>query len=86
MSAVFGVLDLHGEPRVSWTTLNQTATRGATSLVLSMPVDWRRGDEVVIATTGYAAAETETMTIDSVSGDKRTITLTQPLAHAHTGK
>lgn len=71
----------------SWTRLENTANAGATEIVLTHPVDWVAGDVVVIATTNHRhrQQETEQHTIASVSADKRTLTLEQPLTYSHLG-
>ena len=87
LSGVFGGLDLHGvQSTVSWTRLAASATSGTTSLVLSEPVDWSAGDELVVAPTGFSAWQTETVTIATVAADKVTITLTEALKYDHIGK
>ncbi|XP_063041153.1 fibrocystin-L-like [Engraulis encrasicolus] len=83
-----GVLDLHGIPvPVTWTRLAQTAAGGSNTLVLTHPVTWRSGDQVVIATTGdrHSQRENEVRFISSVSADGRTLTLTQGLNYTHLG-
>lgn len=71
----------------SWTRLENTANIDATEIVLTHPVDWVVGDVVVIATTNHRhrQQETEQRTITSVSTDKRTLTLDQPLTYSHLG-
>jgi G8 domain/Bacterial Ig domain len=46
-----GVIELHGEERVSWVQLAATAPADSTILQLTAAVDWRVGDEIVIAPT-----------------------------------
>ncbi|CAF3536964.1 unnamed protein product [Adineta steineri] len=49
---VLGGLDLHGLPRnVSWTRLGATALSNQNTIVLSEPVDWNVGDEIILTTT-----------------------------------
>lgn len=71
----------------SWTRLENTANIDATEIVLTHPVDWVVGDVVVIATTNHRhrQQETEQRIITSVSTDKRTLTLDQPLTYSHLG-
>uniref|UniRef100_UPI003AACF14E PKHD1 like 1, tandem duplicate 1 n=1 Tax=Centroberyx gerrardi TaxID=166262 RepID=UPI003AACF14E len=83
-----GVLDLHGIPvPVPWTHLAQTATNGSVTLNLMKRVTWRVGDQIVIASTGHrhSQRENEVRRIASVSGDGRTLTLTEPLQYTHLG-
>ena len=85
MIAVYGdgVLDLHGEPRTSWTRLAATAQAGATQLELERAVDWRPGDRVVVASTSFDPAEGEDAVVAEVNGT--TVTLSSPLRYAHWG-
>ncbi|CAG5956366.1 unnamed protein product [Menidia menidia] len=83
-----GQLDLHGLPvPVTWTHLAQTAPAGSDRLTLMMEVTWKPGDQIVIASTGHrhSQRENEVRSISSVSADGRTLTLTEPLSHAHLG-
>ncbi|CAF1259871.1 unnamed protein product [Adineta steineri] len=49
---VLGGLDLRGLPRnVSWTRLGATALSNQNTIVLSEPVDWNVGDEIILTTT-----------------------------------
>ncbi|KAK3107032.1 hypothetical protein FSP39_005622 [Pinctada imbricata] len=82
--AVFGGLDLHGiDVGRYWTTLASPASVGDTTVTLSQAVDWSTGSQVVIATTSFNITETEIRTIQSVSGDKLTLTLDRALSHRH---
>ncbi|XP_042362122.1 fibrocystin-L-like [Plectropomus leopardus] len=83
-----GILDLHGIPvPVPWTRLAQTATSGSRTLNLMKAVTWKAGDEIVIASTGHrhSQKENEVRTIDNVSSDGLTLTLTKPLEYTHLG-
>ncbi len=81
---VFGGLDIHGKPRnVSWTTLNATVFAGSNQIVLEKAVDWQVNEQIVITTTSYVATETEIMTIQAVSSDRRTLTLNGSLLYNH---
>ena len=47
-----GTLDVHGAHiPVTWTHLASTATAGSTQVTLKLPVTWKAGDTIVIATT-----------------------------------
>ena len=55
-----GTLDLHGRPvGDTWHRLGATAAAGASQITLKVPVDWRVGDEVVLATTGDRHSQKE---------------------------
>ncbi|XP_063846340.1 fibrocystin-L-like isoform X1 [Scylla paramamosain] len=81
-----GTLDLHGRHiPITWTHLAQTAAAGDTTLTLALPVTWRQGDQIVIATTEkrFSLNENEVRTIASVSEDGLEVTLTEALEHTH---
>ncbi|XP_016299954.1 fibrocystin-L-like [Sinocyclocheilus anshuiensis] len=83
-----GVLDLHGIPvSIPWTRLSQTTQSGSNTLTLMDAVTWKAGDEIVIASTGHrhSQRENELRRIASVSSDRRTLTLTEPLKYTHLG-
>jgi hypothetical protein len=63
-----GVLDLHGIPRVpTWTELDTTADIGANQITLIRTVDWKVGEKIVIAPTGYFNIEAEERTITAIT-------------------
>ena len=83
---VFGQLILHGQERVStWTFLQNTAVAGASEIAVSTPVDWKVGEEIVIASTSYEANQAEEFVINAVSEDGQTLTLDHPLVYNHLG-
>jgi len=70
----YGSLDMHGVKRsMTWTMLGATANIGATSITLlpmtgGVVLDWKVGEEIVIAPTGYSGREAEQRTIASITG------------------
>ena len=82
-----GILDLHGIPRnPTWTELDVTANIGATQLTLIRDVDWKVGESIVIAPTGYFNTEAEERiitAIDNTNPAKPVITIDQPLSYKH---
>ena len=78
-----GTLELHGMNRTSWTTLDATASVGASQITLAANTDWRAGDRIVIASTDLNPLWVDEATIASVQG--RTITLTAALKYSHWG-
>jgi cell migration-inducing and hyaluronan-binding protein len=78
-----GALELHGPERVSWTRLAATAGPGATQLSLARAVDWRPGDRIVVAPSGWSQDEAEMRVLRAVDG--RTVQLDAPLEHRHDG-
>ena len=56
--AVFGHLEMYAVPRLPrWTQMTETANAGSTSIKVQGAVDWRAGDKIVIAPTGYDTAD-----------------------------
>ena len=57
---VFGYLDMHGKPHsVTWTRLKETVQSGSDQISLVEPVDWIRGEEILITTTSFGVEQTE---------------------------
>ena len=63
---------------MTWTRLGETAEAAQDYIVLESPVEWKAGDEIVIATTGdrHSQIQSEVREILAVSGDGLTLTLT----------
>lgn len=88
-----GALELHGAPRLAWTQLRANAVIGDTTLYLADPVDWQKGDTIVIAPSAYHGDpyagtlihEDETATILDVQNSGRDLQLTAPLGFPHYG-
>lgn len=82
-----GILDMHGIPRTpTWTELETTASPGATTITLRVAVDWKAGEEIVIAPTGYDNTEAEVrkiVSVDNSSPTKPIITLDKALVFKH---
>ncbi|MCL4864744.1 MAG: hypothetical protein KJZ47_02545 [Gemmatimonadales bacterium] len=78
-----GALELHGEPRTSWTTLDASAAVGATQITLAKATNWRVGDRIAIASTDFNPLWADDAVITAVSG--RNLTLATPLKYAHWG-
>jgi uncharacterized protein Veg len=59
-----GTLDMHGVKRYpTWTVLKETAEKGANKITMNEKVDWKVGEEIAIASTGYEGREGEKRTI-----------------------
>lgn len=73
-----GTLSLHGTPpAVPWTKIGDHVAAGQTTIALSEAVDWKAGDQVVLAPTDFhtttptaTLAVTERLTIASAAGDE----------------
>ncbi len=82
-----GVLEMHGEPRShSWLHLAATAWAGDSTLVLEEPVDWRRGERLVLASTDFDQYQAEELLIRSVSNGGTNLHLVSPLTYTHWGE
>ena len=65
--AVFGNMEIHGLNRsVYWSRLSKTAQSGSDVIHLEEIVDWKRGDEIVIAPTSFEPYHTEILKIGKV--------------------
>lgn len=84
VAAMGGRLEIHGEPRTSWTKLNATATAGTSQITLAEPANWRAGDRIVIASSALNPDEAEVRILTAVSGT--TLTLDRALAYRHFGE
>jgi cell migration-inducing and hyaluronan-binding protein len=80
-----GRIELHGHRRdaVSWTQLDAHANPGDTAITLAQAVDWRVGDAIAIAPSGFDAREAEKVTITAVAGNR--VSFTPALRHRHWG-
>ena len=79
-----GTLSLHGNRKDSWTKLARTAAAGSSTIEVLNTGDWKKGDEIVIASTDFDPHQAERRTIASVSG--KVITLEQKLEYMHYGQ
>ncbi|MBT5816295.1 MAG: hypothetical protein HOI15_18380, partial [Opitutales bacterium] len=80
-----GTLNLHGEDRIEWTRLDANVEAGSSSFTVADAVDWRPGDEILLVSSTNNWNEAEELTVDSVSGDGKVVTLTSNLSHWHCG-
>jgi hypothetical protein len=80
-----GRLDLHGHrySAVAWAKLAAHARPGDTSIELTDAVDWRPGDRIALAPSGFDAAEAQAVTVTDVQG--RVVRFTPALQHRHWG-
>jgi cell migration-inducing and hyaluronan-binding protein len=79
-----GTLSLHGPQKNSWTRLTKTAAAGSNSIEVTNAAGWKKGDEIVVASTDFDPHQAERRTISSVSG--KVITLDQKLQYMHYGQ
>src|SRR5689334_18791316 len=79
-----GTLNLHGNRKDSWTKLAKTAAAGSNTIEVLNAGDWKKGDEIVLASTDFDPRQAERRTISATSGN--TITLDKKLDYMHFGK
>jgi len=79
-----GTLSLHGTEKNSWTKLTKTAAAGSNTIEVLNPGDWKKGEQIVVASTDFDPHQAEERTISSISGNK--ITLDQKLQYMHYGQ
>ena len=72
----------------SWARLNQSVKKGDTQLILDRPVDWQKGDMIVVTATDYLPSHSELHTIEAIiiDGQKSTITTSKSVSYAHNGE
>lgn len=72
-------------PPLNYTTLSANASSGSTQIQLANSLDLQSGDRIVIGTGNINGVQTETQlgvyTVQSVSSDGKTVTLTEGLGH-----
>jgi len=71
----------------SWARLDQDAAAGNDTVTLDRSVDWKAGDQVVVATSDWYPNHSELVTVQSAAtaSGQTTLTLDNPLGYAHTG-
>jgi hypothetical protein len=79
-----GTLSLHGDRANTWTKLAKTAKAGSNRIDVLDATGWRKGDEIVLASTDFDSKQAERRTITAISGNA--ITLDQPLKYMHFGE
>ncbi|MBO9669822.1 MAG: G8 domain-containing protein [Sphingobium sp.] len=79
-----GTLNLHGDRANSWTKLAKTAKAGSIQIAVLNAAGWRKGDQIVLASTDFDSKQAEERTITAVSGN--TLTLDKPLQYMHFGE
>jgi len=79
-----GTLSLHGDRTNSWTKLASTAKAGSARIDVLDASGWRKGDQIVLASTDFDSRQAEQRTITAIRGN--TLTLDQPLKYMHFGE
>jgi hypothetical protein len=79
-----GTLNMHGDRHHTWTKLAKTAKAGSSKIEVLNAAGWRKGDEIVLASTDYDARQAEKRKVAAVNGN--TLTLDKPLKYMHFGE
>jgi cell migration-inducing and hyaluronan-binding protein len=79
-----GTLNLHGDREHTWTKLARTAEAGSAQIEVLDASGWRRGDEIVLASTDFDPRQAERRTVAAIDGNR--ITLDRPLEYMHFGQ
>jgi cell migration-inducing and hyaluronan-binding protein len=78
-----GTLSLHGDREHTWTKLAKTAEAGSARIEVLDASGWRKGDEIVLASTDFDPRQAERRHVTAVSGN--VLTLDKPLEYMHFG-
>ncbi len=70
-----GTLSLHGDRTNAWTKLAKTAKAGSSQIEVLDASGWRKGDQIVLASTDFDPRQAEERTVTAISGN--TLTLDQ---------
>mmetsp|Transcript_33606 Transcript_33606/g.44302 ORF Transcript_33606/g.44302 Transcript_33606/m.44302 type:complete len:129 (+) Transcript_33606:187-573(+) len=86
----YGTLDMHGIERpITWRNLKVTADAGAKEITINdmkgTALDWKVGEEIVIAPTTYSGRDAEQRTITAITNvdSNPVIKFTEPLKTKH---
>ena len=79
-----GTLSVHGDREHTWTKLAKTAEKGARQIEVLDAGNWRKGDEIVLASTDFDPRQAERRTVTAVKGN--TISFDKPLDYMHFGE
>ncbi len=81
-----GEIRFYGQRKAAKTKLRRSAIAGSNVLSLAKKVNWKVGDRVLVTSSGFSMEETEVRYISSISHEKKTLTLNEPLMYPHFGR
>src|SRR5437763_13586001 len=64
-----GTLNLHGNRKDSWTKLAKTAAEASNTIEVLNVGDWKKGDEIVVASTDFDPHHAERRTVTAIRGN-----------------
>jgi hypothetical protein len=79
-----GTLSLHGNREHTWSKLAKTAEAGSTKIEVLDAKGWRKGDEIVLASTDFNPRQAERRIVTAIKGN--VLTLDKPLEYMHFGQ
>lgn len=75
-------ISIHGSVRSrTWTSIASTIPVGGTTLTVMEAVDWKVGEQIAVAASGFDHYESEQKTITAIAGN--TITVDSPFKYQH---
>ena len=81
-----GLMELHGEKKLSWTKLTANVKRNDNIINLEDPAtNWKVGDSITILSSRLNMNEAEIKTISNISSNRKQITLNTDLRFPHIG-
>lgn len=83
-----GKIILHGDTKTSWVRLSNTSPVNSSTIRVQKPLNWKIGDQIIIASSrpDWNEAEKRTITdIQDISNNRQSITLNAPLDYPHIG-
>jgi hypothetical protein len=86
VAAEGGTVEFYGPKRVGWSILADTVFPGGVVLKLTEAIDWRVGEQLVIASGGSDLPLVEERVVAAVGSDRMHVTLDRPLKHRHLGR
>ncbi len=82
-----GTIRMHGDNTVkTWTHLDGLVPVGSNQITLQEAVNWPNNAKIVVTSTRFSGDEAEQKTIQSVSPDGKTLTLTSNFMYPHSGE
>ena len=79
-----GTLSLHGDRKNAWSKLAHTAKAGSSAIEVLDASGWRKGDQIVLASTDFDPHQAEERTVAAIRGNA--LTLDRPLKYMHFGE
>lgn len=79
-------ISMHGAKRDAHSRLHAEAQKGNSDIVVGQNLDWKAGDQIVLASTTYRGDSGEKLTIAAYDKQTGKLTTTTPLQYYHWGQ